>query len=191
MAESKRLRTATRSSSARPRFAAAGRGDGTPLRARRSAVHLRQRRQRHRRRGNRRAVPQPAAGPPPAGAVARRRPCGPHRARQRRRLRAGVLPPDHRPRSTRRHRDRVLDERRLGERAAGPRRGDAARAADDRAVRVRGRCDGELRRRRSLPGGALRQRPSDPGGAGRARARTVVCRAGGVSSRASAARAGS
>ena len=65
---------------------------------RRSPARLRQRRQRHRRRRDGRPVPPPAARAAPAGPVARRRPGRAHRPGQRRRLRAGLLPADHRPR---------------------------------------------------------------------------------------------
>ena len=99
----------------------------------------------------------PPSRPAPAGPVPGRRPGRPHRPGQRRRLRLGLLPPAHRPRPPRRH-------RRSGSRPAATRanvlrafeEASAARPADRRAVRLRGRGHGGQRRRRPLPRRARR-----------------------------------
>ena len=106
---------------------ACGESHGGPLPGGRPAVGVWQRRQRHRRRGDGRPVPEPAPGAAPApGHIAGRRPRRPHRAGQRRGLRPGVLPADHRPRPGRRYRRGLLHQRRLRQRTPGPRGGLAA-----------------------------------------------------------------
>ena len=91
----------------------------------RPAVHVRQRRQRHRRRvaGGALRAGRPSGRPLPARSSPTTRPCSPRW--QRRRLRAGLLAPAHRPRRARRHRPRHLDQRQLAQpaRRASRRRG--------------------------------------------------------------------
>ena len=92
-----------------------------------------------------RAVRPPAGGRAAAGPLAGRRPGGAHRARQRRGLRARVLPPADRLRPTRRHRPRPVDQRQLGEPPRGLRRGPAPGPAHGRPGRLRRRAHGRRR----------------------------------------------
>ena len=108
-----------------------------------------------------------AARPAAAGPVPRRRPGRAHGTGQRRRVRARVLAPAHRPRRAGRHRPRLLHERRLGQRASRLRGGGRPGSPDRRPLRLRRWGMAVSDTRRPLPGGPLRQRPPHSGGPGR------------------------
>ena len=81
------------------------------------------------------------------------------------------------PTPARRHRRRLLHQRRLGRHAARLRGGGTPRPPHRRPLRLRGIRHGHERRRPALPGRALRERPPDSGGPGRADAGPVGGRA--------------
>ena len=113
------------------------RGHGGAVLPRRPALRLRQRWERHRRRRDGAAVPPSAARACAPRPVPGGRPGRLDGAGQRRRLRARLLPADHRPRPARRHRRRVLHQRRFGQHAPRLRGGGAAGPSHRRPVRVR------------------------------------------------------
>ena len=141
-----------RSSACGRRTGAGRRGDGRAVRGRRTALRLRQRRQRHRRGRPGRALPPPPAGRAlPARSLVADQAVA-HRARQRCRLRVGVLPPADRLRPAGDIAVGSVHQRQLGQPAPRLRRGAAAGSVHRRPGRLRRRPDGRCRAR-PLPGG--------------------------------------
>ena len=140
-----------------------GHRDGRAVPPRRPAVHVRQRRQLHRRRDAGVAVQPARPRPAGRGLVAGRRRGGGDGAGQRRRIRADLQAPDHRPCPRPRHRDRAVDVGQLGRSDDGDHRGQAAGTVDHRVRRPRRRPDGRSRRPRLLLHRALPEHPPHPG----------------------------